>query len=178
MRVSLRRRERGLWLWWVLATALGELLGFAVPASLGAVASRAMAGMSGVSVDVAFAGIMVVAGVGEGSVLGFAQWLVLRRYIQQMTRREWVLATGIAAGVAWIIGMLPSTLGDIITVDPMVLVGGTVEEVDHLRLAEWAGIGQTEHIEERGVSGDLIRRDYQPAPSVGPEDEVVGLSAG
>jgi hypothetical protein len=126
MRASLRRRERDLWLWWVLATALGELLGFAVPAILGAVASWAMAGLSGVSVDFAFAGVMVVAGVGEGSVLGFAQWLVLRRYIRKMTRREWVLATGIAAGVAWIIGMLPSTFGDIIAVDSVVLVGGAV----------------------------------------------------
>jgi uncharacterized protein (DUF362 family) len=58
------------------------------------------------------------------------------------------------------------------------LMGLPVEKVDHLRLAGWAGIGQTEHIEERGVSGDLMRRDYQPAPSVGPEDEVVSLSAG
>lgn len=115
-----------MWFWWVLATALGEFVGFAVPAAVGAVAAWPLGRMGGTLPEIAMLGVMVPAGVVEGAVLGFAQWLVLRRYIQDMARREWVLATALAAGVAWIIGMLPSTLGDLTTINPVVLIGGGI----------------------------------------------------
>lgn len=124
---TLRQRGGwGLWWRWVLATAGGEFVGFAVPAAVGAVAAWALGRMGATFAEIAMVGVMVLAGVVEGAVLGFAQWLVLRRYIQNMARREWVLATALAAGVAWIIGMLPSTLGEMTTVSPMVLIGGAV----------------------------------------------------
>lgn len=124
-------RQRGGWdLWWrwVLVTAMGEFVGFAVPAAVGAVAAWAIDRKGGASATLAMLNVMVMvlAGVVEGAVLGFAQWLVLRRYIQKMARREWVLATALGAGVAWTIGMLPSTLGELITITPLVLVGGGI----------------------------------------------------
>lgn len=117
-----------MWWRWVLATAVGEFVGFAVPAAVGAGAAWTIEKMVGSVAALAMLNVMVMvlAGVVEGAVLGFAQWLVLRRYIQNMARREWVLATALAAGVAWTIGMLPSTLGDLATLIPMVLVGGAV----------------------------------------------------
>jgi hypothetical protein len=57
------------------------------------------------------AALSVLAGtVIEGSVVGTAQWLVLRRPLQRMRWRVWVLATALGAGVAWTLGMIPSTL--------------------------------------------------------------------
>lgn len=122
------RGDWGLWLRWVVATAMGEFVGFAVPAAVGAAAAWAIGRMGGSFIALAMLNIMVMvlAGVVEGGVLGFAQWLVLRRYIQDMARREWVVATALAAGVAWAIGMLPSTLAETATVNSMVLVGGAV----------------------------------------------------
>lgn len=122
-----RQREgRNLWFWWVVATTAGEFVGFAVPAAVGAAATWVMEGMEGTFAAVAMVGVMILAGVVEGAVLGFTQWLVLRRYIQNMARREWVLATALAAGVAWTIGMVPSTIGDLDTINPVVLVGGGI----------------------------------------------------
>lgn len=124
---TLRRRGGwNLWLRWVLATAAGEFVGFGVPAAVGAAATWAIERMVGTFAEIAMVGVMIFAGVVEGAVLGFAQWLVLRRYIQNMARREWVLATALAAGVAWTIGMQPSTLGEMATVNSRALVGGAV----------------------------------------------------
>jgi hypothetical protein len=56
------------------------------------------------------AGVMIAAGTLEGVIVGFAQWLVLRRRLRRLSRREWITATSIGALLAWAIGMAPSTL--------------------------------------------------------------------
>lgn len=45
----------------------------------------------------------------EGITVGTAQWLVLRRPINSIRWRVWVLATAIGAFIAWTMGMIPST---------------------------------------------------------------------
>jgi hypothetical protein len=56
------------------------------------------------------AALAVLAGtVIEGSVVGTAQWLVLRRPLVRMRWRAWALATALGAGIAWTLGMIPST---------------------------------------------------------------------
>lgn len=94
-----------LWSLWTLATTIGELVGFAVPTivALTAVALRIN--------EIAMLPLMVVAGMGEGACFSFAQWLILKKYIKNIEKR-WILYTAIAAGVAWAIGMLPSTIGE------------------------------------------------------------------
>jgi len=139
---AVRRREGwSLWLWWVLATAGGELVGFAVPASVGAAAAWASGRMDSRAAAPAMLGLMVLAGVTEGALLGFAQSLVLRRYLHEMARWEWVLATAVAAGVAWTIGMMPSTVRDLAAIDPIVLAIGAVllgpVFVASIGLAQW-----------------------------------------
>lgn len=126
--VQVLEPQRGwkLWLWWVLATALGEFVGFAVPAAVGAVAAWALEGKAGTFANITMLGIMVSAGLAEGAVLGFAQGTVLRRYIPNMARREWVVATALAAGLAWTIGMIPSTLRDLTAINPAILVFGGI----------------------------------------------------
>lgn len=65
----------------------------------------------GFLVALATAGVAVLAGtLVEGTVVGTAQWLVLRRPLPGMRWRAWVLATAVGAFVAWTLGMLPSTL--------------------------------------------------------------------
>ncbi len=56
------------------------------------------------------AALVVLAGTFiEGTVVGTAQWLVLRRPLKSIKWRVWVLATAIGAFVAWTLGMIPST---------------------------------------------------------------------
>jgi hypothetical protein len=91
-----------VWWRWTVAATLGEFAGFAVPALVGAgTADRG----PGIVVPA-----LVAAGFVEGSALGFAQSSVLRDLVPGLGRRGWTLATGAAAAVAWLLGMLPSTL--------------------------------------------------------------------
>src|SRR3712207_8569653 len=61
--------------------------------------------------SLATAGVAVLAGtLVEGTVVGTAQWLVLRRPFPAMKWRAWALATAAGAFVAWTLGMLPSIL--------------------------------------------------------------------
>jgi hypothetical protein len=55
-------------------------------------------------------GMVVIATILEGDVVGLAQWLVLRRILMQITGRRWIGATALGALVAWVLGMLPSTV--------------------------------------------------------------------
>ena len=87
---------------WIQACVIGELVGFVPPAVTGAVL---------VALDapelVLVAGI-VVAGIGEGLVLGWAQDRVLQRVLPGVT--GWVAVTASAAGLAWLAGMGGSSL--------------------------------------------------------------------
>lgn len=87
---------------WIVATTVGEAVGFTVP---GLVAVFAF------DLDPALTLlVMVAAGMVEGAVLGAAQSVVLRREFLGFSRGAWVAATSLGAGVAWLLGMLPSTL--------------------------------------------------------------------
>ncbi|MBI5053343.1 MAG: hypothetical protein HZC38_04610 [Chloroflexi bacterium] len=110
----------GLWWRWVVAMTLGELVGFTVPSIVGGVAA-------GLKIEgVAFVICVVIGGMGEGAVLGFAQWLALRLAVPKIHWREWVLPTTLAAGVAWIIGMVPGTFVDFEKTDRTILIVGGI----------------------------------------------------
>ena len=89
---------------WVVATTCGELAGFAIPAIVGASATSVGVAQSTSMV------LMVLAGVGEGTALGWAQSRMLRRELPRLGTGDWVGATAAGAAAAWTIGMLPSTL--------------------------------------------------------------------
>lgn len=97
--VKVERNELGLWLGWTLATAGGMLLGF-LPTIL--------------LVDLLNLGLAQIAvPVLAGTVIGFAQWLVLRRYVTASTQWDWT--DGISWAAGYILGllliqMLPSTV--------------------------------------------------------------------
>ncbi|MFH1684170.1 MAG: hypothetical protein ABIA67_04735, partial [Candidatus Margulisiibacteriota bacterium] len=108
-----------LWLSWTLATTVGELVGFSVPTLIGWLAVAFGAS------DLGMIGIMAIAGMGEGACFSFAQWLVLKRYIKNL-EKQFILYTAIAAGIAWIIGMIPSSIGDPTTLPLTILIPGAI----------------------------------------------------
>jgi hypothetical protein len=82
---------------------------------------------------------MVLAGAVEGAVLGAAQADCLYRWRVLQLRRRWIAATSLGAAVAWSLGMLPSTLGDLNRgIGTVVLVGiGGLILLSSLPLAQY-----------------------------------------
>ena len=100
----------GLWIRWVLANSLAETVGLGSAFGLGAILFPYLSA-PGIFIALATVAVAVLAGtIIEGTVVGTAQWLVLRRPLPAMRWRAWVLATALGAFVAWALGMLPGTL--------------------------------------------------------------------
>lgn len=116
--------DRSLWLSWFGSVTLGECLGFAVPAAVGATT----AGLA----TPTFVVLLVLAGVVEGATLGWFQARVLRRVVPGLPIARWTIATACAAALAWAVGLAPSVLGDDLATWPLALliplaaVGGVV----------------------------------------------------
>lgn len=101
-----------LWLRWVGANALAEMLGLGATFVLDALILTRIAAAH--SITASLLGIVGVAATGalEGTTVGLLQWAVLRRAFPAIARRAWVLVTVAGAMVAWFLGSLPSTLMD------------------------------------------------------------------
>jgi len=100
-----RRTAWRAWWHWTVMVALGEVVGFGIPVLIGASAYALRLPESILHTAV------IVGGMGEGIVLGLAQWLVLRQYVPRLSARAWVLATGAGALLAWVIGMGVANVG-------------------------------------------------------------------
>jgi hypothetical protein len=99
-----------LWLRWVMANSLAETVGLGAAFGIGVILFPHL-NTPGVFVALTTVAVAVLAGtLIEGTVVGTAQWLVLRRPFPGMKWRTWVLATAAGALVAWTLGMLPSAL--------------------------------------------------------------------
>ena len=99
-----------LWLQWIVANALGELVGLGTIGVIGLLIASNWGESVSKESTIFFALLMIILGAFEGAVIGFAQWLVLRRIVNRLSSRSWVLASLIGATSAWILGMLPSTI--------------------------------------------------------------------
>jgi hypothetical protein len=106
------RGESGaLWSRWVAANAVGEGLGLGATALVALALFPALGGDNGILPALAVAAVAIAAGTAiEGLIVGTAQWLVLRQPLPGITWPTWAGATAAGAGVAWTLGMLPSTL--------------------------------------------------------------------
>jgi hypothetical protein len=113
---SVEPSERGskptgarLWGQWVAANAVGELLGLGlIGLVVGVVATRFSSAFPG---WIILPGVLLL-GTLEGVLVGTCQWLALRRVLPRLRASTWILATAAGALLAWILGMLPSTLMD------------------------------------------------------------------
>ena len=102
------------WRWALVCTA-GELIGFGgipVLAGYATVASTEPLepGVRAVMIYL----VSVAGGLAEGAVLAGFQVLVLRRYLPRLNAGRWIRLTAVAAGLAWMLGMLAPTLDDLI----------------------------------------------------------------
>ena len=103
-----------LWRTWFVTVTVGEFVGFVVPAAVGALLADAP--------SVVMVPALVGAGVVEGAALGAAQARVLRREFGTFPTARFVVATSVAAALAYAIGLLPVVLGDRLTALPWPLL--------------------------------------------------------
>jgi hypothetical protein len=99
------------WQRWVVANALGELVGLGTVAAAGFLLFRHSGEPDSGLQAFAFAGTFVLLGAFEGLVIGLAQRHVLRTLLPSV--HGWVLATVGGALVAWALGMVPSTMASL-----------------------------------------------------------------
>lgn len=96
------------WQRWVVANALGELVGLGTVAAVGLLLFQHAGEPANLEQALLFAAAFVLLGAFEGTVIGLAQRQVLRTLLPSV--RGWVLATLVGAMVAWAVGMVPTTV--------------------------------------------------------------------
>lgn len=100
----------GLWLRWVAANGLGELVGLGLTLLVGLAIFMASGEPQGiVAVLLAFA-VAVASGAIEATVVGLAQWWAMRGRFPLLGRGDWWRGTLIGALAAYVLGYLPSTI--------------------------------------------------------------------
>jgi hypothetical protein len=130
------------WLGWVVAIVLGQLVGmiiaFIVTVLVGQLVYRTLGGsMGAISPSAAQLARALVNGTVLGAAIGSAQWLVLRRYLQEAAR--WIPTTAVAMAISSVVSsLLASTVGlDTLTALPltMTVTGAIVGAITGIVLA-------------------------------------------
>jgi hypothetical protein len=110
--------ENKFYLRWILANSIGEAIGLGTTFSLGMLFAPFLTQDHHISVTLAKLLIAVLLGtLLEGVVVGFCQGRILCERLPQLRLQEWIVATALGAGVAWSIGMLPSTIVSLVTIE-------------------------------------------------------------
>jgi hypothetical protein len=99
-----------LWVRWVAANAISEMLGLGATFVVIALAFSSLEGQGSVGTVLLLFLLSVVSGAIEATLVGLAQWWAMHPWFPLITRRAWWLATLAGALVAYVLGYLPSTL--------------------------------------------------------------------
>lgn len=103
---------------WLVAMTLGELVAFSVPTAV-----WGLAAVAGLGDQAAYLPV-VLAGAGEGAVLGYAQTRALRHDLPALDARAWVRATAAAGALGWAVGLAPSAFHDALSGLPVAVLAG------------------------------------------------------
>lgn len=104
--------RNAFWRRWVVANALGELVGLGAVAAIGFFLFQSLGEPTSFAQALAFAAVFIPLGALEGVVLGLAQRQVLRTLLPSV--RGWVLATVLGAMLAWAVGLVPSSVANLL----------------------------------------------------------------
>lgn len=111
-----------LWLRWITANALSELIGLGTTfATIGLLSSK-IENQQTIGILLSFA-IAVACGAIEATVVALAQWWAMHPWFPRIQRLDWWRATLIGALLGYVLGYLPSTLmsmGEMATQTPIV----------------------------------------------------------
>ncbi len=102
-----------LWLRWVFANSIAELVGLGSTFAIGFGLFSGLAESPGILPAILSAFLMTSSGVIEGAVVGWLQWWAMRTAFADLTRRSWIRATVIGALIAWFLGSMPMTIANL-----------------------------------------------------------------
>ena len=103
--------DPGFYRRWIGANCIGEALGLGTTFILGVLIAPVLGADTSAAAVLAGAVAAVVLGtLLEGVIVGFFQARALRRRLPGVSQRAWIVATAIGAGLAWLLGMIPSTI--------------------------------------------------------------------
>lgn len=108
--------KRNIYYKWRLTVTIGEFVGFVIPSIAGVITVVMQIPQFPQTL------LLVLAGIGEGLVLGYAQSRLITKHFKKIKATHWTLTTAFGAGIAWIIGMLPSTFFDYINNIPLPVI--------------------------------------------------------
>lgn len=104
-------RDTACYRQWILANAWAEAAGLGTTFVLGLLAVPVLDQVAGALEIVLAALLAVLLGtLLEGVLVGAAQERVLRGRLPRLRPRAWTVATALGAGLAWLLGMVPSTV--------------------------------------------------------------------
>lgn len=116
-----KQSDQLFWLQWVGANALAEIFGLGVTAATALLLFPILQPDSSLVAALIVLLVMVSTGIFEGLCVGSLQWSVLSQRVRNITWQDWAKATVIGALIAWVLGMLPSTIMGLVET-----TGGTV----------------------------------------------------
>lgn len=126
--------RRGFVRRWIVLVAIGEATGFAV-----ATAAAILTIVLKVD-DVVRLPIVMLGGAIEGAAFATGQYLAMQQ--NRPSKARWIGVTAAAASIAWLLGMLPSTLGlGIYSVGTIVLIAfGAIVLLASIPFAQWIAL--------------------------------------
>lgn len=106
-----RRSEKILYRRWIIANGWAEAAGLGTTFTIGRSVAPLLDGQAGVASILGGALLAVILGaILEGVVVGVAQERVLRLRLATLRAWSWTIATAAGAALAWLLGMIPSTI--------------------------------------------------------------------
>ena len=95
---------------WILANGWAEAVGLGTTFAIGGALAPLLDRNPSILVILAGALAAVLLGTFlEGVLIGVAQAAVIRKRLSDLRPRTWIIATAVGAGLAWLLGMVPST---------------------------------------------------------------------
>ncbi|MGI9545447.1 MAG: hypothetical protein ACR2MX_19455 [Cyclobacteriaceae bacterium] len=97
-----------LWRRWTLNCGLAEFFGIGLAAMIALLHREIMGEPQLTSEYIINMLFMLVAGLIEGTIVGYFQWRVLKLKFGAIPKSRWIFLTAFGAVIAWFLGMLPS----------------------------------------------------------------------
>ena len=93
---------KAFWKKWILYCGIGEMLGVTLAAAVAYFTLVGLKGPPSWGTQLSVLGLMALAGLLEGSFLGFFQWKVLSEKIPALSRSGWIGLTAILTIFGWV----------------------------------------------------------------------------
>jgi hypothetical protein len=102
-------RQSQTWAQWTAANGLGELIGLGGAFAFGLFIGKMLGEPTTVPIALAYLTAVVLIAILEGAAVATAQWIVLSRTLA-VSQRAWTKATLTGTLIAWLLGVVPSSL--------------------------------------------------------------------